>query len=174
MNRKNAGGRRPVARCLVVMIALLGVASAAQAQPAQAGPSADVYGFAMADAIIDFGQNNPDWYDTSRPSRLPKFEDEFGEDGRFYLSVRQSRFGVRTTLPTDAGPVRATFEFDMFGVGADAGLTTIRLRHAWGQFQQFGAGLTNSQFMDIDVFPNTLEYWGPNGMLFLRNTQVFW
>lgn len=26
--------------------------------------------------------------------------------------------------------------------------------------------------MDIDVFPNTLEYWGPNGMVFFRNIQV--
>ena len=28
--------------------------------------------------------------------------------------------------------------------------------------------------MDVDVFPNTLDYWGPNGMLFFRNVQVFW
>jgi hypothetical protein len=28
--------------------------------------------------------------------------------------------------------------------------------------------------MDVDVFPNVLDYWGPNGMLFFRNTQVFW
>ncbi len=26
--------------------------------------------------------------------------------------------------------------------------------------------------MDIDVFPNTLEYWGPNGMVFFRNIQI--
>jgi hypothetical protein len=26
--------------------------------------------------------------------------------------------------------------------------------------------------MDIDVFPNTLEYWGPNGMAFFRNVQL--
>lgn len=26
--------------------------------------------------------------------------------------------------------------------------------------------------MDIDVFPNTLEYWGPTGMVFFRNVQV--
>ncbi len=62
----------------------------------------------------------------------------------------------------------------MFGVGADAGQTTIRLRHAWGQWKQFGGGQTNSQFMDVDVFPNMLDYWGPNGMLFFRNVQVFW
>ncbi len=23
--------------------------------------------------------------------------------------------------------------------------------------------------MDIDVFPNSLEYWGPNAMVFFRN-----
>ena len=62
----------------------------------------------------------------------------------------------------------------MFGVGGDAGQTTIRLRHAWGQWKQIGAGQTNSQFMDVDVFPNILDYWGPNGMLFFRNAQVFW
>jgi hypothetical protein len=28
--------------------------------------------------------------------------------------------------------------------------------------------------MDIDVFPNTTEYWGPNGMVFYRNVQVRW
>ncbi len=88
--------------------------------------------------------------------------------------MRQSRFGTRGTLPTSNGDVKAQFEFDMFGVGHDAGLTTIRLRHAWGQWKQVGAGQTNSQFMDVDVFPNTLEYWGPNGMLFFRNVQVFW
>ena len=28
--------------------------------------------------------------------------------------------------------------------------------------------------MDIDVFPNTIEYWGPNGMVFFRNVQMRW
>ena len=62
----------------------------------------------------------------------------------------------------------------MFGVGGDAGQTTIRLRHAWGQWKHIGAGQTNSQFMDVDVFPNVIDYWGPNGMLFFRNVQVFY
>ena len=63
-------------------------------------------------------------------------------------------------MPTADGPVKAQFEFDMFGVGADAGQTTIRLRHAWGQWKQFGAGQTNSQFMDVDVFPNVARLLG--------------
>lgn len=28
--------------------------------------------------------------------------------------------------------------------------------------------------MDPNVFPNSLEYWGPNGMVFFRNIQVRW
>lgn len=172
MRRKRGEGRQMAAT--MWLAGVLMIFGAVSDVAAQTGPSIEIYGFGMADAIVDVKQNNPDWYDTSRPSRLPKVADEFGQDGRFYLSVRQSRFGVRSTLPTASGDVKATFEFDMFGVGADAGLTTIRLRHAWGQWKAIGAGLTNSQFMDIDVFPNTLEYWGPNGMLFLRTAQVFY
>ena len=28
--------------------------------------------------------------------------------------------------------------------------------------------------MDIDVFPNSVEYWGPSGMVFFRNIQIRW
>jgi hypothetical protein len=153
---------------------VLGSASAAHAQPPSDNPSLEIYGFGQADAIADFNTNNPDWYDVARPSRLPTYKGQYGEDGHFYLSARQSRLGAKATLPTSSGTVKAQFEFDMLGVGADAGLTTIRLRHAWGQWKQIGGGQTNTQFMDIDVFPNTIEYWGPNGMLFIRNPQVFW
>jgi len=134
----------------------------------------DVYGFAMLDAGYDFRTTDPNWFDVVRPSKLPSFAGQFGEDGNTYWSVRQSRFGVKGLTPTAWGDLKATFEFDMFGVGKDAGVTTIRPRHYYGELGQFLAGQTNSAFMDIDVFPNTLEYWGPNGMIFLRNPQVRW
>jgi hypothetical protein len=162
-------------------IAFAAFAALAVAQPARAQttpppddkPTLDIYGFGQVDLIGDFKQNNPDWFDVNRPSRLPNVANQFGQDGHFYASVRQSRLGVKGSTPTSDGAVTGQFEFDMFGVGADAGQTTIRLRHAWGQWKNVGGGLTNSQFMDVDVFPNTVEYWGPNGMLFLRNAQVF-
>jgi hypothetical protein len=28
--------------------------------------------------------------------------------------------------------------------------------------------------MDIDVFPNTIDYWGPTGMVFYRLPQLRW
>ncbi len=108
----------------------------AAAQPVSPDrPSLEIYGFGQADAIVDFKQNNPDWYDVNRPSRLPNVANQFGQDGRFYLSARQSRLGVKGEMPTSNGTVKGQFEFDMFGVGADAGQTTIRLRHAWGQWK---------------------------------------
>src|SRR5262245_64545559 len=83
--------------CLLV----LGIATIAQAQtPAQAPaqqagqtatttsqaaattskPTLEIYGFGQADAIVDFDTNNPDWYDVVRPSKLPSFHNEFGQD----------------------------------------------------------------------------------------------
>ncbi len=35
----------------------------------------------------------------------------------------------------------------------------------------FGVGQYDSNFMDIGVFPNTIDYWGPPGMVFVRNPQ---
>ena len=71
-------------------------------------------------------------------------------------------------------PYEAKFEFDLFGVGEDAGQTTIRIRHAYASWGPFLAGQTNTLFMDGDLFPNTIDYWGPAGMVFLRNPQLRW
>ena len=134
----------------------------------------EIYGFAMLDSGYQFKQNHPDWFDVVRPTKLPAFKDEFAPDGKTYFGVRQSRLGVKATTPTKYGELKALFEFELFGTGVDAGQTTFRLRHAYGELGQFGAGQTWSPFMDIDVFPNSLEYWGPNGMVFFRNVQVRW
>ena len=132
----------------------------------------EVYGFIMADMGQDFGQTHPDWFDVVRPTKLPAFEGEYGEDGRTFFSARQTRFGAKAWLPTSVGDLETTFEWEMFGTGVDAGQTTLRLRHAYAQLGYFGAGQYWSPFMDIDVFPNSIEYWGPNGMAFFRNVHV--
>lgn len=132
----------------------------------------DVYGFVMLDMGYDVKTNDPNWFDVMRPSKLPSVPGEFGKDGNTYFGVRQSRFGVNGEQYTSIGKLKYEFEFDMFGVGVDAGQTTIRPRQYWGEVGPILAGQTNSVFMDGDVFPNTVEYWGPNGMVFLRNPQL--
>jgi glutaminase len=136
--------------------------------------SFEIYGFAMLDLGHDFKQIDPNWSDTLRVTRLPSFEDQFGHDHNTFAGVRQSRLGVRSSTPTAVGDLKTTFEFELFGTGVDEGQTTFRLRHAYGELGAFGAGQTWSPFMDPDVFPNSLEYWGPTGMVFFRNVQVRW
>jgi hypothetical protein len=135
-------------------------------------PRLDIYGFAMMDTGYQVRQNHPDWFDVVRPTKLPAFENEFGKDGHWFSGVRQSRLGFKGYMPTSVGEVKTIFEFELFGTGVDAGQTTFRLRHAWGELGKFGAGQTWSPFMDPDVFPNSIEYWGPNGMVFFRNVQA--
>jgi hypothetical protein len=161
-------------RAIALLCFLTGSLSAwAQtAPPTEPKPRLDIYGFAMLDTGYQAGQNHPDWFDVVRPTKLPSFENEFGEDGRWFAGVRQSRLGTRAYIPTDLGELKTIFEFELFGTGVDAGQTTFRLRHAWGELGMFGGGQTWSPFLDPDVFPNSIEYWGPTGMVFFRNVQV--
>src|SRR4029078_4548252 len=107
-----------------------------------------------------------------RVTKLPAFDNQYGSDGNTFFSVRQTRFGVRGTLPTDLGDMKTLFEWELFGVGVDEGQTTIRLRHAYGELGKVGAGQYWTVFGDTDAYPNTFEYWGPHGLGSLRNVQL--
>ena len=131
--------------------------------------SVNVYGFAQADAIYDFKRVDPNWEDTLRVTTIPTQSGLYGEDGNFVFSVRQSRLGVAGNYGDD---ITFKLEGELFGVGSDEGQTTLRLRHAWATYKNFGMGQTWSNFMDIDIFPNTIDYWGPTGMVFYRNKQA--
>jgi hypothetical protein len=176
-NERSRCGR---AAMLAVALALLASVPGAWAQDAakpaatEPKPSMTIYGFAMLDIGQNVTQIHPDWYDTLRVSKLPSYDGEYGKDNSTFAGVRQSRLGVKTSTPTALGELKTQFEFELFGTGVDSGQTTFRLRHAYGELGAFGAGQTWSPFMDPDVFPNSLEYWGPTGMVFFRNVQVRW
>jgi len=133
-----------------------------------------IYGFAMTDLIQDFNRVDPDWNAALRPSRIPTIDGLYGEDGETIFSVRQTRLGFLADYPTTWGDFTTKVEVDFFGVGSDAGQTTVRPRHFYGELGPILAGQTHSLFMDINVFPNTIEYWGPPGMVFYRNPQLRW
>jgi hypothetical protein len=134
--------------------------------------SLEIYGFAQTDYIQDFKRVDQNWDATLRPSRIPTTKGVFGSDGQSIISVRQSRFGAKASLDVAGQPLNVKFEFDLFGTGVDAGQTTFRLRHAYGSWGPLLAGQTNSNWMDIDTFPNVVDYWGPNGMVFVRTPQI--
>ncbi|HVS25576.1 MAG TPA: DcaP family trimeric outer membrane transporter [Gammaproteobacteria bacterium] len=163
--------RTVTAATAVFATALAGIAAPVHAQDAK---SFEVYGFAQTDYIQDFKRVDPAWHDSLRPSKIPTTDGQFGSDGQAILSIKQSRFGVRGSAPTGDDTLKFQFEFDLYGVGVDAGQTTMRVRHVYGSWGNWLAGQTNTLFMDIDIFPNTIDYWGPNGMVFLRNPQIRW
>ena len=107
--------------------------------------------------MLDVGHNaksiHPDWFDTLRVTKLPSFDGEFGRDHSTFSGVRQSRLGFRTSTPTSLGDLKTIFEFELFGTGVDSGQTTFRLRHAWGELGQFGAGRTGARLPIRTRFP---------------------
>ena len=170
--RKEEFMQRNATRFAVALAAIATIAGAAKVARAEDSAKTEFYGFVMTDVRYDKEAKDPDWFDVMRPTKLPAVEDGFGKSGNTSFSARQTRFGVKSYFPTAMGELKTTFEWELFGVGVDAGQTTIRLRHAYGELGHWGAGQTWSPFMDIDVFPNSVEYWGPNGMAFFRNVQV--
>jgi hypothetical protein len=158
---------------MAVLLLALSLPAAAQ-EPDESKPSFEIYGFTQLDYIQDFNRVDPAWEATLRPTRIPTTGGTFGSNIQATLSARQSRLGVDGSIPTDRGPIKAKFEFDLFGVGADEGQFTIRPRHIYGEWNHVLGGQTNSLFMDVDIFPNIIDYWGPAGMVFLRNPQIRW
>lgn len=144
--------------------------SASQAAPARA--QFTPYGQVMVDAIHDARRMNPAWQATLRPSQIPvdcPADPGCGKQGSFGMSVRQSTLGLRSEIPTALGTVKTDLAFDLFGTD---GSTSIHWLRAWAELGAWGVGQTDSNFMDLDAFPNVIDYWGPSGMVFLRNPQL--
>jgi DcaP outer membrane protein len=84
------------------------------------------------------------------------------------VSIRPTRLTLDFLIPSSqVGDVRFYFEGDLFGTNA----TTPRLRHAYGQVKNLLIGQTFTNFMDGDLFPDTLDFEGPNSMVNIRNPQ---
>lgn len=171
---------------LAVAVAAASVAHAQSVPPVVApgvaaeegAPNADkarieIFGQVMFDAIYDFKRVDPDWNATLRPSKIPvncPGDAGCGQNGETVFSVRQTKIGFRGFIPTTMGELTTLLDFDLFDSGG--GNTQARVLHAWGELGAFGAGQTETLFMDGDVFPNTIDYWGPSGMVYVRNPQV--
>src|SRR5688572_32107069 len=104
--QRSGSGRRLFHTREFLLLVLLLVPVGAMAQ----NPSMDIYGFAMLDMGQNFRTIHPNWFDTMRVTKLPSFEGQFGENNSTFASVRQTRFGVRTSSPTSVGELKTQFE----------------------------------------------------------------
>ncbi|HEX5112667.1 MAG TPA: DcaP family trimeric outer membrane transporter [Saprospiraceae bacterium] len=159
-----------LSKCSFVLLWLWLFSNSAFAQDQQG--SFEIYGVVLVDAGYNFNSSDPAWFDVMRPTRLPKFKDEFGPAGNTFFGVRQTKLGFKSSQPTKWGELKTHFDFDLFGFGKDAGQTTLHVVNAYGQLGKFLAGQAPSTFMDPDVFPVTLDYWGPCSRIFYLNIQL--
>jgi hypothetical protein len=127
-------------------------------------------GFVQLDAIFD-GDRIGD-KDAFVVSTIPTGSGSRAGAGDTNFNIRQTRLFLKTQTPTkDWGNLVTYVEIDFFGTdGAEP-----RIRHAYGQIGdkfQFLAGQTWSAFQDATVFPSTLDFQGPAGIITSRRPQV--
>ena len=110
------------------------------------GPRLEVYGFVQLDGIYDFDRIESGLERGAAavedPGQLPRRR-RLRQRRRDRSSASSSRVSASAaSCPRELGELRTIFEFELFGIGVDEGQTTIRLRHAWGELGQIGAGQT--------------------------------
>ncbi len=129
-------------------------------------------------AIKVFGYAKLDIYDDIRGANANGSTMNFGTiaiDGtpqakrrnQFAMTARQSRLGVETLTPTAWGPLKTLIEADFQGAGSTSLEThsaTMRLRHLYGQWGAVMAGQNWTNFFDIGMAPETVEFNGPVGV----------
>lgn len=96
---------------------------------------------------------------------------------QFSLTARQSRLSLGSTSQTSYGKLRTYIEGDFYGTGGTQDVTnayTFRLRHAYAQFGNVMAGQNWSTIMNPAAIPETVDFGGPTGQLFVRQAQIRW
>jgi hypothetical protein len=94
---------------------------------------------------------------------------EADKGSRVTVMARPSRFNFDLRTPTGVGHMRAFVEGDFAGSG-----NTLRLRHAYGQWQRAIFGQTWSTFSDPEAEPDGIDFEGLNAVVLFRQAQVRW
>jgi DcaP outer membrane protein len=109
------------------------------------------------------------------PSSIPvRGQPFYNTDWRSNMSAKQSIFRMDFRRETDYGTLKIVYKNNFFGSGT--GDMPYNLQYFYGELDNehytLLAGYNISAFTDIDVFPNTLDYEGPNSFTFKYGPQI--
>lgn len=154
-------------RCILLIITFV-VQSAHGQTPIVFKPSSTSQlrfgGYAKLDWIFDFDDVGDDFQFDPRVIPLD------GEDNpQLTLHTKQTRLNISYDHDTDFGPLTFFVEGDFFGQNG-----SFRLRHAYGQWDNWLAGNTWSTLVDIDSAIETLDIAGADGPINIRRPQLRW
>ncbi|MGE5169910.1 MAG: DcaP family trimeric outer membrane transporter [Rudaea sp.] len=99
------------------------------------------------------------------------------ERNQVKFGARETRLFVKTNTPTAFGDLDTHVEFDFYGADGNESVSNshgLRLRHAYAKLGKFLAGQTWTTFMNPGALPETLDFGGPAGQVFERQTQIRW
>lgn len=88
----------------------------------------------------------------------------------FNINAKGSQLRLDVRAPEISGSPRFYYENDFYGSGG--GEFPYRIRHLYGQIYNIVVGQTYSVFEDPDVWPDTVDYEGPNSAIFARRPLV--
>lgn len=110
--------------------------------------------------------------DRFTPALIP-VEGQAGQGGgsQFNMNARGSSLSVDVRAPDVPGDPRFYYNNDFYGGGVNSGMG-YRVKHLYGQFYNITVGHTYSVFEDPDVWPDTVDFEGPNSMIFARQPTV--
>jgi hypothetical protein len=91
---------------------------------------------------------------------------DHGEGHQFNINAKGSQLSIDVRAPDVIGAPRFFYQNDFFGAGP--GEFPYRIRQLYGQIYNIIVGMTFSTFEDPDVWPDTVDYEGPNAATFAR------
>jgi len=91
---------------------------------------------------------------------------EYDEGQYSTVSANATQIRVDVRAPDLGGNFRFYYQNDFFG--DDSRDMRYRLQHLYGQFHGFKAGFTYGVWEDPDSWPDTVDYEGPNAVIFSR------
>jgi hypothetical protein len=94
----------------------------------------------------------------------------YGGGEQFNATAKGSSISVDVRAPNMPGDFRFYYNNDFFGSGSAA--MNYRLKQMYGQLYNVTAGFTYSVFEDPDVWPDTVDFEGPNSAIFARQATV--
>ena len=103
------------------------------------------------------------------PAVFPlKGDANYGGGEQFHANANATQLRLDIRAPDIGGNFRFYYQNDFFGSGSDTGDMKYRIQHLYGQFYGFKAGFSYSVWEDPDSWPDTVDYEGPNAVIFAR------
>ena len=103
------------------------------------------------------------------PAAFPlKGDPGYGGGEQFHMNANATQLRLDVRAPELGGDFRFYYQNDFFGSGSDTGDMKYRIQHLYGQFYGFKAGFTYGVWEDPDSWPDTVDYEGPNAVIFSR------